>query len=95
MEQQQQDQLQLLRAASTQLAAGESDTPDTGQVERSSSTPPQYTGLMPLPAVSTVPPARAGTPQVFFNNNTQDSGAQMSGPLSTEDRYSTSSGSDQ
>ena len=49
-------------------------------------------------SVNIVPPPRAGTLQVFFNNNTQDSGShmsQMSDPLFTEDRYSTSSGSDQ
>ena len=43
--------------------------------------------------------ARPGTPQVsFVNNNTQDSGthmSQMSGPLFTEDRLSTSSSSAQ
>ena len=53
---------------------------------------------MQPPPVNAVPPVRAGTLQVFFNNNTQDSGSnksQMSGPLFTEDRLSTSSGSDQ
>ena len=42
-----------------------------------------------------MPPARPGTPQVPYNElNTQDSGShisQMSGPLFTEDRLSTSS----
>ena len=51
------------------------------------------------PPGNKVPPARPGTPQVFFhNNNTQESGShmsQMSGPLFTEDRLSTSSSSDQ
>ena len=46
-----------------------------------------------------MPPARLGTLQVFLhNNNTQESGSdmsQMSGPLFTEDRLSTSSSSDQ
>ena len=54
---------------------------------------------MLLPQVKMVPPARPGTLQVFFhNNNTQDSGShmsQMSSPLFTEDRLSTSSSSDQ
>ena len=111
MEQQQQDQLQQHatvqisplpnqphRPASTQLTAGESATPSTGQADRSSLTPLQDTGLMQLPPVNTVPPPRAGTPQIFFNNNTQDSGShmsQMSGSLFTEDRLSTSSVSDQ
>ena len=53
---------------------------------------------MLLPPVNTVPSVRLGTPQVSFdNNNTQDSGShlsQMSGPLFTKDRLSTSSGSD-
>ena len=69
-----------------------------GQAEKSRSTPPQDAGLMQLPPVNAVPPVRAGTPQVFLNNNTQDSGShisQMSGPLFTEDRLSTSCGSDQ
>ena len=38
-------------------------------------------------------PARAGTPQVPFQTISQDSGShlsQMSAPLFTEDRYSTS-----
>ena len=49
------------------------------------------------PPVNTVPPVRAGTLQVFLNH-TQDSGShisQMSGPLFTEDKLSTSRGSDQ
>ena len=50
---------------------------------------------MPPPLANTVPPARPGTPQVQYNeHNTQDSGShmsQMSGPLFTEDRLSTSS----
>ena len=54
--------------------------------------------MLPSP-VNIVPSARVGTLQVSFdNNNTQDSGSymsQMSGPLFTKDRYSTSSGSDQ
>ena len=54
---------------------------------------------MQLSSVNIVPSVRPGTLQVSFdNNNTQDSGShmsQMSGPLSTEDRLSTSSGSDQ
>ena len=53
---------------------------------------------MQLPPVNTVPPVRAGTPQVFLNHDTQDSGShisQMCGPLFIEDRLSTSSGSDQ
>ena len=53
---------------------------------------------MQLPPVNTVPPARAGMLQVFLNHSTQDSGShisQMSGPIFTEDRLSTSSGSDQ
>ena len=111
VEQQQQDQLQqhatvkisLLpdqppRPASPQLTAGESAAPDTGQADRPSSTPLQDTRLMQPPPVNTAPPARAGTLQVFFYNNTQDSGShmsQMSGPLFTEDIYSTSSSSDQ
>ena len=108
---QQQDQLQQCatvqisplpdqppRPASTQLTAEGSATPATGQADRSSSTPPQDAGLMQLPPVKAVHPVRADTPQVFFNNNTQDSGShmsQMSGPQFTEDRISTSSGSDQ
>ena len=85
------------RPASAQLTAGESAAPATGEADRSSSTPPHDTGLMQLPPVNTVPPIRAGTLQVQFNSNTQDSGShmsQMSGPLFTEDRYSTSSGSE-
>ena len=91
MEQQQQDQLQQhatvqisplpnqpRRPASTQLTAGESATPSTGQADRSSLTPLQDTGLMQLPPVNIVPPPRAGTPQIFFNNNTQDSGSHVS-----------------
>ena len=72
--------------------------PTTGQTDRSSSSPLQDTAVMPLPPANTVPPARLGTPQVFFHNNTQDSGShmsQMSGPLFTKDRLSTSSSSDQ
>ena len=56
------------------------------------------TGLIQLPPVNTVPPVRAGTPLLPFNTSMQDSVShlsQMSGPLFTEDRYSTSSGSDQ
>ena len=48
--------------------------------------------------MNTVPPVRAGTQQVFLNHNTQNSSShisQMSGPLFTEDRLSTSSCSDQ
>ena len=84
MEQQQQDQLQQRptvqisplpdqppRLASAQLTAGESAAPTAGQADRPSSTPLQDTGLMQLPPASTMPPARAGTPQVFFNNNTK------------------------
>ena len=111
VEQQQQDQLQQHatvqisplpdqppRPASTQLAAGESAAPVAGQAGKSRPTPPQDAGLMQLPPVNAVPPVRAGTPQVFLNNNTQGSGShisQMSGPLFTEDRLSTSCGSDQ
>ena len=51
--------------------------------------------MMPPPPAYPVPPARLGTPQVPNNElNTQDSGShmsQMSGPLFTEDRLSTSS----
>ena len=53
---------------------------------------------MQPPPVNTVPPVRASTLQVPFNTHTQDSGShmsQMSGPLFTEDIYSTSSSSDQ
>ena len=50
---------------------------------------------MPPPLAHTVTPARLGTPQAPYNElNTQDSGShmsQMSGPLFTEDRLSTSS----
>ena len=50
------------------------------------------------PSVNIVLSVRLGTLQVSFNNNnTQDSGSQMSqisGPLFTEDKLSTSSGSD-
>ena len=86
------------RPASTQLTAGESATPATDQADRSSSTPPQDAGLMQPLKVNAVPSARADTLQVSFNNNTQDSGSHMSqmpGPPFTEDKYSTSSGSDQ
>ena len=85
--------------ASTQLTAGESANPAAGQADRPSSTPPQDAGLMSLPPVNIMQSVRPGTPQVSFdNNNTQDSGShmsQMSGPLFTEDRLSTSSGRDQ
>ena len=79
----------------TQPTAGESATPTAGQTDRSHSMPPQDAGMMlPSPA-HTVPPARLGTPQVPYNKlNTQDSGShmsQISGPLFTEDRLSTSS----
>ena len=66
-------QNQPLRPTFTQLTAGESATPATGPADRLSSTPPQDPRLRLLPPVNTVSPARAGTPQVFFNNNTQDS----------------------
>ena len=83
------------QTASAQHSTGESATPATGLPDRLSSTPPQDAGMMPPPPVNTVLPARLGTPQVSFDNlNTQDSGshmAQMSGPLFTEDRLSTSS----
>ena len=50
---------------------------------------------MPSPLANTVPPAKLGMPQVLYNeHNTQDSRShmsQMSGPLFTEDRLSTSS----
>ena len=50
---------------------------------------------MPPPPAHTVPPGRLGTLQVSYNElNTQDSGShmsQMSGPLFTKDRLSTSS----
>ena len=92
-------QNQPLRHASTQPTLGESAAPTAGQADRSSSTPLGDTAVMPPPPVNMVPPARLGTPQVFFhNNNTQDSGShtsQMSGPQFAEDRLSTSSRSDQ
>ena len=108
---QQQDQLQRAtvqksplqnlpsRPASTQPTVGESAAPTTGQVDRSNSTLLQDTAVMLPPSGNMVPPARPGTSQVFFHsNNTQDSCShmsQMSGPLFTEDRLSTSSSSDQ
>ena len=83
------------RPASTQPTTGESAAPTAGQTDRSHSTPPQDVKMMPLPPAHTVPPARLGTRQVPYNElNTQDSGShmsQMSGPLFTEDRLSTSS----
>ena len=92
-------QNQPARPASTQPTAEESAAPTTGQADRSSSTPLQDTGLIPLPTVNTVPSTRLGTLQVSFdNNNTQGSHShmsQLSGPLFTEDILSTSSGSDQ
>ena len=102
MEQQQQPSVQLsslrpqpIRPASAQHSIAESATPTSGLPDRSSSTPLQDAGMMPLPLVNTVPPARLGTLQVSSDNlNTQDSGShmsQMSGPLFTEDRLSSSS----
>ena len=69
--------------------------PAAGQTDRSHSTPPQDARVMPPPLANTVPPVRPGMPQVLYNeHNTQDSGShmsQMSGPLFTENRLSTSS----
>ena len=74
---------------------GESAVPAADQTDRSHSTPPQDTRVMPPPLANTMPPVSPGMPQVLYNeHNTQDSGShisQVSGLLFTEDRLSTSS----
>ena len=88
-------QQQPSQPASTQLSLGESAAPAAGKTCRPTSTPPHDAGAMHPPPVNIVPTPRSGTLQVPHNNNTEDSGSHMSlmsGPLFTEDRYSTSSG---
>ena len=46
------------RPASTQPTVGESATPTTGQADRSSSTPPQNSAVLPQPPANAVSPAK-------------------------------------
>ena len=89
----QQTSQQPSRPGSAQLPTGDSAAPATSPAARTESTALQATGLAQTPATHTGLLSRTGSPQVPLQNTQASSShiSPMSGPLSTEDRLSTSS----